>query len=83
MCFSLAWVEQLFIWLVIVGAIIALLKLLLPLVLGALGQAGGVIMSAIDIIVWAIVAIAVIYFVFALISCLLGTGGGLPLLPHK
>lgn len=80
MCFSLQWIEQLLIWLVIVAAVIALLKLLLPFVLGPLGGAGTVIAQAIDIVVWAIIAIAVIYFVFALIACL--GGGGLPLFPR-
>jgi len=80
MCFSLAWIEQLLIWLVIVVAIVALLKLLLPYILNQLGAAGGIIMQAINIVVWAVVLIFVIYFIFALIACL--GGGGLPLFPR-
>ncbi len=57
MCFSLAWIEQLLIWLVIVCAIVALLKLLLPFILNQLGAAGGIMMAAINIVVWAVVLI--------------------------
>jgi hypothetical protein len=79
MCFSLAWIEQLLIWLVIVVAVIALLRLIIPWVLGMLGVGGGIIAQAINIVIWAVIAIMVIYIVFALISCLLGLGGGLHL----
>lgn len=82
MCFSLGWIEQLLIWLVIIVAVVALLRLVVPWVLGMLGVDGGIIMQAINIVVWAVIAIAVIYFVFAMISCLLSMGG-LPLLPHR
>lgn len=80
-CFSLPWLESLLVWLVIVCAIVAILKLLLPFVLNQLGVAGGVIMQAINIVMWAIIAIAVIYFCFMLISCL--GGGLLPPLPNR
>lgn len=81
MCFSLPWLEQVLIYIVIVCAIIGILKLLIPFVLGQLGAGGGVIAAAINIVLWAIIAIFVIYICFALISCLAG-GGGLSLLPH-
>lgn len=72
MCFSLEWIKDLLIWLVCVCAIVALLRLLVPYILGMLGIAGGILMQAINIFVWAIVCIAVIYFVFMLIGCLGG-----------
>lgn len=76
MCFSLGWFENLLIWLVIIGAVVSLLKLLLiPYILAPLGNPGAIIIKALDIIVWAIVAIAIIVFIFDLISCLLGGGG--------
>lgn len=81
MCFSMGWLEQVLVWIVIVAAIIAILKLLLPFVLGALGVGGGIIAQAINIVLWAIVAIFVIYICFALISCL--GGGIMPPLPHR
>lgn len=85
MCFSLAWFEQLLVWLVIVCAVIAILKILPPYVLSQLGDLDGgvsVVMAVIRIVVWAIVAIFVIYICFALISCLMSYGGGMPLFPR-
>jgi hypothetical protein len=41
MCFSLAWIEELLVWLVVVCAIVAILKILLPFVAAQLGAAGG------------------------------------------
>ena len=79
-CFSLAWIEQILVWLVIVCAIVGILRLLLPIILNQLGVGGGVIMSAINIVIWAVVAVAVIWFCFALIGCL--GGGGFPSLRH-
>ena len=75
MCFSLGWLEDLLIWLVIVGGVVALLRLLLPWVLGLFGMAGGILMQAINILIAVIVAVFVIYIVFDIISCLAGGGG--------
>lgn len=80
MCFSWMWLQQLFVWLVIVGAIFAILRLLVPYVLSQLGASGGIIAQVINIVLWAIIAIAVIYICFALISCL--GGGIMPPLPR-
>lgn len=71
-CFGFGWLEQLLIWLVVVGAVVALIRLVIPLAVGQLGVAGGTIMAAFNIIIWAIVAIAVIVLVFDLLSCLVG-----------
>jgi hypothetical protein len=78
MCFSLEWLEQLLVWLVIVGAVIAILRLLLPWVASQLGIP--IVAQVIHIVLVAIICIVVIYFCFALISCL--GGGHLPLFPH-
>ena len=72
MCFSLQWLEQLLVWIVIVCAVIGILKLLLPFVLTQLGVGGGIILAAINIVIWAVIAIFVIYVCFDLISCLGG-----------
>lgn len=74
-CFSLGFFENLLIWLVVVGAVVAIVKLLLPYVLGPLGQAGAVIAGVLNIIIWAAVAILVIYVVFTVLSCLVGVPG--------
>lgn len=68
-CFSLGAIENLLIWLVVVAAIVALVRLLVPSVLAPLGPAGTLIAGALNIILWAIVAIAVIILVFELLAC--------------
>lgn len=86
-CFSLAWFQQLLIWLVIVCAVVAILKLLVPWVIAQMGAEIGagasLVLAVLRIVVWAIITIFVIYVCFALISCLMSYGGGLPLLPHR
>ena len=78
MCFSLGWLEQLLVWLVIVCAIIAVLKLVVPWVASQLGVP--VIAQVLNIILWAVIVIFVIYFCFAMLSCL--GGAGMPLFPR-
>ena len=74
MCFSLAWLQSILIWAVIIGAVIAIVRLLLPMALAQLGGAGSTLLAIINIMVWAFVAIVVIYIAFGLISCLVGSG---------
>ncbi len=81
MCFSLEWFESVIIWLIIVGGVIALLRLLLPKVLPFLGWGGDFIVQAITIVVRVVIAIFVVIFVFDLIFCLIGMGGGWLRLP--
>jgi len=77
MCFSVAWFEQLLIWLVVVAAVVLCLRVLVPYVVGPLGAP---VAAIVNIFMWAIVAIFVIYLAFALIGCL----GGMPsLMPHR
>jgi len=54
MCFSLGWIEQLLVWLVIICAIFAIMRLLLPFVLNQLGarlDQGGLPFKACDYVV--------------------------------
>lgn len=84
MCFTLGWLEQLLIWVVVVCAVFAIIRLLVPFVLSQLGAGGSIIAQAISIVLWAIIAIFVIYICFALVGCLLSMGGGhLSLLPRR
>lgn len=71
-CFSLTWLEQLLIWLVIIGAVVAIVRLAVPLVVGPLGAPGTTLVAVLNVVVWAIVAIAVIILIFDLLSCLVG-----------
>ena len=80
-CFTLGWLEQFLVWCVVVGAVIAIIRLVVPWVLGQVGIP--LLAQAINIILWAVVAIFVIYIIFALLSCLIGMGGISLLPPHR
>jgi hypothetical protein len=71
MCFSLAWIEQILIWAVVVVAIVAIIKILIALALPQLGWAGSIIVQVLNIVMWAVVAIFVIVICFDLIGCLI------------
>jgi hypothetical protein len=71
-CFSLGWLEQLLIWLVVIAAVMAIVRLLIPALVGPLGPFGSVVVQALNIVIWAVVAIAVIMLVFDLLSCVIG-----------
>ncbi len=73
MCFGLEWLKDILIWLVVICAVIALLRLLVSFVLPRLGFGAEILsflVSAVTIVIWAIVCIAAIIFIFSLISCL-------------
>jgi hypothetical protein len=71
MCFSLPFIEHFLIWLVWVVAFITVLKLLLPRILGRFGDAGTLAIQIIDVIVWAVILVAIIYVAFTVLNCLL------------
>ena len=74
MCFSAAWFVSLLIWLIIVCAVVAIGRIVLPIVLGWLGVAGGVVMQVINIVLIAFVLIVLVWFAFDLLTC----AGGVP-----
>lgn len=74
MCFTMAWLGQMLIWLVILVAVVAILRLLVPYILTQLGGPGGVVAQIINIVLWAVIVIAVIWFAFELLSCFVGSG---------
>jgi hypothetical protein len=74
-CFSLPWLEQLLVWLVIVCAIVAIIRLLVPWITGMIGLP--IVGQVINIILWAFLAIICIYIIFGLLGCLVGMAGGL------
>ncbi len=75
-CFSMAWIEQLLIWLVIVCVIIGIVKLIIPWVMSLFGAppGGGAVMTALGYILWGVVAIFCIILMFNLLSCAFGSG---------
>src|ERR1700743_1364311 len=78
-CFSLGWIEQLCIWLVMVIAVVSIIKLLVPYLTGLIGIP--IVSQIVNIVLWAVVAIMCIYIIFALIGCLFG-GAGILHFPH-
>ena len=86
-CFSVQWLFSLIVWLIIVGAIFAILRLFVPYLVTILsnvvgGAAANLIVQVIRIVIWAAIAIIVCYIIFELIQCLWGMAGGLPSLSH-
>ncbi|MBR0879091.1 putative membrane protein [Bradyrhizobium barranii subsp. barranii] len=73
MCFTLAWLQQLIVWLIVIGAVVAIIKLLIPFLDGLTGMP--IIGRILMIVLWAFVAIAVVVVIFGLLSCLLGGSG--------
>lgn len=73
MCFSLGFFEQLCIYLVLIGAVWAIIQLLLPLTTTALPP---VVVGIIRIVFWAIIAILIIYVIFGLLGCVVSGGLG-------
>lgn len=67
-CFSIIWLVHILVWLVILGAVIAILRILLPWLLSTLGI-GAPIMQIINIIIATIVIIALLFFIVDLLSC--------------
>lgn len=77
MCFTLEWLRDLFIWLIVIGAIIAIVRILLPMVLSLIGAPAGTIMQIVNIALWAFIAVMIVVFAFDLIGCI-GHIGGFP-----
>jgi hypothetical protein len=88
MCFSMEWIQHLLILAVVVIAIVAILQIIVSYVLAKLQPSGmfadviRIVAQIFKIVIWAIIIIAVIYFAFAMISCLWSMSGGLSIMPH-
>ena len=76
-CFSLSFLQQLIIWVIVIAAIVAVIRLLVPYLTSLIGFP--IIGRIIEIVLWVVVAIAVVYLIFGLLGCLMGSGGGLHL----
>lgn len=77
MCFTLGWLEQLLVWIVVIAVVVGVLQLLIPWVFSLVGVPLGPLPMIVRYIVLGVIAIAVIYFVFGLLECVVG-GGGFP-----
>ena len=69
-CFTLPFLEHILLMIVVIAAVVAVIGLLVPWVFSMVGVNLGPLPQIVRIIVGAIIAIAVIYFVFDLLSCL-------------
>lgn len=70
MCFSSGLLYEALRYLIILAAVVAILRLLLPYVLNMLGVAGGIIMQVINIVIGAAVALFVLWLCWQLLGCL-------------
>jgi len=70
MCFSIAWLVQTLIWLIVMCGIVAIFRVLLPVILGWIGVAGGVVMQVLNIVLIVIVLCMLVYFCFDLLACI-------------
>ena len=73
-CFTFMFLRDLVIQIIVICAIVAVLKLVVPWLVSFTGLP--ILGQIIMIILYAIIAIMIVYFIFALLSCLLGSGGG-------
>jgi hypothetical protein len=78
-CFSLQFIEQVCIFIVILIGLWSLIKLVLPYLTQFLPA---IVIQIINIVVWVIIAIICIIIIFGLLGCLLSAGGGLLHFPH-
>jgi hypothetical protein len=76
-CLSLSFLQQLIIWVIVIAAIVAVIRLLIPHLDSLTGVP--IIGRVLEIVLWVVVAIMVVYLIFGLLGCLLGSGGGLHL----
>jgi hypothetical protein len=69
MCFSAAWFVNLLVWLIVICAVVAIFRLVLPTVLGWLGVAGTLVMQVLNIILIAFVLIVLVWFCYDILTC--------------
>lgn len=74
-CLSLGFLQALIVQLIIIGVIVAVVQLLVPALVSFTGWP--YLGQAIMIILWGIIAIMIVYLIFALLGCLVGGAGGL------
>jgi hypothetical protein len=75
MCFSLLWLIQTLVWVVVVCAVVAIIYKLVPYLMTQLGVHSDLVMSVIKIIVVAIVLISVLVLLYDLVACAGYVGG--------
>ena len=70
-CFSLLWIQQLIIWIIVVAAIVAIIRVVVPWLTTVMGGTmPGPVLAILNIVMWAVIAIAVVIIVFDLLACI-------------
>ncbi len=72
-CLSLGFLQDLIIQCIIIAVVVGVLQILVPWLVSFTGWP--VLGQIITIILWGIVAILIVYIIFALLGCLVGSGG--------
>ena len=75
MCMSVGFIFAFLIYLVILVGAYLLFKLWVPAILSKLGEPGGLAAQSINIIMWVVLMVFVLYLLWDLVSCLTGPGG--------
>ena len=75
-CFSLGFLEQICIWIIVAIAFWKVWLLISPFMLQFLPA---IVVGLIQIFLWAVIGIFFVKIIFGLIECLFGAGGGLGL----
>jgi hypothetical protein len=85
MCFTMGWLANLAVWIVLaIATYVILIQILLPYLLKKLApnpeaaEGVGVGLAVLRVVFWAIILCIVIYVVFALLACMWSMAGGLP-----
>lgn len=75
-CFSSVWLENFLIWLAVVVFLVAVVSAIIPRLTGWVGSppGGDLIITILRWFVWLVIIIAIIIFVFDLVSCMTATG---------
>lgn len=73
MCFTLGWLLNLVVWLIVIGAVVAIFRIWVMPLLAALDSR---IVATINILIYVAVAIFVIYLLVDVVSCIGFPGRG-------
>ena len=67
-CFSLWFLRDLIIWIIVICGIVAIIRLLIPSLVPGVPP---IVLQILNIVLWVIIACAIVYLIFDLLSCAL------------
>lgn len=71
MCFSLAGIETLVIYVIVTIGVLGIIRILVPWLLSAVGGVDPRVSQIVNIILWIVVAVLVVKILFQLLSCVI------------